>query len=155
MKLKASERPHPRDRIRETGRIISITDLNRVDETRGNITVEEGNLMVNEKHIDRQTCGHHVVTKQNAPQETPEFLSGHNPAHREPTQPQNMIRQMTPLYLCWKTPANGHPKTTTLQLTSQQQPTTSAILKPASTSTSMFDGKNKKVELFETSFKQC
>ena len=35
------------------------TDLIRVDETRGNITVEEGDLLVNEKNIDRQTYAHH------------------------------------------------------------------------------------------------
>ena len=35
------------------------TDLNRIDETRANITVEEGDLLVNEKNIDRQTYAHH------------------------------------------------------------------------------------------------
>ena len=31
------------------------TNLNRIDKTRGNITVEESHLLVNEKNIDRQT----------------------------------------------------------------------------------------------------
>ena len=39
--------------------INSHMDLNRIDETRGNITVEEGDLLVNEKNIDRQTDAHH------------------------------------------------------------------------------------------------
>ena len=42
-----------------SSRINSHTDLNRIDETRGNITVEEGDLLVNEKNIDRQTYSHH------------------------------------------------------------------------------------------------
>ena len=36
-------------------RINSRTDLNRIDETRGNITVEEGDWRVKEMNIDRQT----------------------------------------------------------------------------------------------------
>ena len=39
--------------------INSLTDINRIDETRGNITVEEGDLLSNEKNIDRQTYAHH------------------------------------------------------------------------------------------------
>ena len=35
------------------------TDLNGIDETRGKITLEEGNLLVNEKNFDRQTYAHH------------------------------------------------------------------------------------------------
>ena len=42
-------------------RINSQTDLNWIDETRGNITAEEGDLLVNEKNIDRQIYTHHVI----------------------------------------------------------------------------------------------
>ena len=35
-------------------RILSCTGLNKIDETRGNITVEEGYLVVYEKIINRQ-----------------------------------------------------------------------------------------------------
>ena len=42
-----------------SSRIHSRTEPNRIDETRGNITVEEGDLLVNEKNIDRQTHTHH------------------------------------------------------------------------------------------------
>ena len=38
--------------------------LNRIDENRGKITVEDGDLLVNEKNIDRQTYAHHMVTGQ-------------------------------------------------------------------------------------------
>ena len=41
-------------------RLNSRTDLNRIDETRGNITVEESDLLVNERNIDRQT---HFITR--------------------------------------------------------------------------------------------
>ena len=42
-----------------SSRINSHTDLNRIDETRGNTTVEESDFLVNEKNIDRQTHAHH------------------------------------------------------------------------------------------------
>ena len=71
-------------RTTASSRINSHADLNTIDETRGNITVKEGDLLVNEKIIDRQTHAHHKVTGQNAPQEIPEFLCGHVPA-----QPHN------------------------------------------------------------------
>ena len=40
-------------------RIKSRTDLNRIDETRGSITVNEGDFLVNENCFDRQTHTHH------------------------------------------------------------------------------------------------
>ena len=43
-----------------SSRINSHTELNRIDETRGNITVEGGDLLVNETNIDRQTHAHHI-----------------------------------------------------------------------------------------------
>ena len=42
-----------------SSRINSHTDSNKIDETRGYITVEEGYLLVNDKNIDRQTHTHH------------------------------------------------------------------------------------------------
>ena len=42
-----------------SSRVNSHTDLNRIDETRGNIIVERGDLLVNERNIDRQTHTHH------------------------------------------------------------------------------------------------
>ena len=43
-----------------SSKINSYSDLNRIDETRGNITVEEGALLVDEKNIDRQTYAHYT-----------------------------------------------------------------------------------------------
>ena len=42
-----------------SGRIHSRSDLNKIDETRGNVTVEEGDLVVNKKIFDRQSLTHH------------------------------------------------------------------------------------------------
>ena len=53
-------------RMSASSRVNSHTDLNRIDETRDNITVEEGDLLVNERNIDRQTHAHHTVIKNYA-----------------------------------------------------------------------------------------
>ena len=139
-------------------------DLSRIDETRRNITVEGGDLMVNEKNIDRQTHAHHMLSGQNDPHEIPEFLSGHVLAHREPTQPQNMIRQMSrdttlPILENTHKRATNYHNTSNNRLAkkisrtaSHQRPTTSALLEPASTNTLVLDGKNEKFELFEDLF---
>ena len=42
-----------------SSRVHSRTDLNRIDETRGNFTVEEGDLLVNEKTL---TGKHTLIT---------------------------------------------------------------------------------------------
>ena len=72
-------------RLTDSSRMNSYTDLNRLDETPVNLTVEEGDWLVNEKKIDRQTHAHHIVTGENAAQEAPEILSRHVLTHREPT----------------------------------------------------------------------
>ena len=46
-------------RMTASSRMHSHTDLNKIDETRSNFTVEEGDLMVNGKNIDRQKHTHH------------------------------------------------------------------------------------------------
>ena len=48
-------------RMTASSKINSHTDLNMIDGTRDNITVEEGNLLVNEKNMDRQTYAHQSV----------------------------------------------------------------------------------------------
>ena len=45
-----------------SSRINSRTKLNRIDETRGNITVHEGDFLVIERNSDRQTHTHHIYT---------------------------------------------------------------------------------------------
>ena len=41
-----------------SSRINSHTDQKRIDDTRGIITLEEGDFLVNESNIDRQTHAH-------------------------------------------------------------------------------------------------
>ena len=71
-----------------SSKINSRTDLNSIDDTRGDITVREDNLLVNEENINQQTHTYHMVTGQNASQENLGFLSGHVPTHCEPRQPR-------------------------------------------------------------------
>ena len=144
-----------------SSRINSHRDLLRIDKTRGNITIENGDLLVKEKNVAWQTSAHRMVAGQNAPQEVPELLSGYVLAQREPTQPQNMIRQMSrattlPFF------ENTHKRASTDHNTSinrlaeasasPKQPTTSAILKLASTDTKMFGEKSENFEVFENLF---
>ena len=49
-------------RVNASSWMNSNADLNRIDETRGKITVEEGDLLVNEKNIDRQSYSAHNTT---------------------------------------------------------------------------------------------
>ena len=59
------EGPHLTASIRKN----YYTDLNKIDETRGNSTVEIGDLWVNEGNIELQTHTLHMVTGENVPQE--------------------------------------------------------------------------------------
>ena len=105
-----------------------------------------------------------MVTGQNAPEEILEFLSGHVPTHRQSTQQQNMIRQLSRgntlpiLENTHKQASKGH-NTSIKKLakaiagvSSQQRPTKFAILKPESTNTLMFDGRNEKFKQFADLF---
>ena len=61
-----------------SSKILSHRDFNKIDETRGNFTVEEGDLVVNERNFELQTDTHDMVTGENAPQETSDFLYVHH-----------------------------------------------------------------------------
>ena len=45
----------------------SHRDIIRIDETRGNIAVEGGDLLVNERNIDRPTHTHHIYPRRTRP----------------------------------------------------------------------------------------
>ena len=47
-----------------SSKMNSYSDSNRIDEILGNFTVEEGDLFVNEKNIDRQTYADHSENNQ-------------------------------------------------------------------------------------------
>ena len=55
-------------RMTASSRIKSHWDLNRIDEPRGNVIVEEGDLFVNRKTTDRQSYAHRIPphTKANS-----------------------------------------------------------------------------------------
>ena len=65
-----------------SNRINSHTDIKRIDETRGKLTVVEVGLLVNGKNIDRQTYAYHMVTGRNTQQDFRELFSGHVLGHR-------------------------------------------------------------------------
>ena len=65
-----------------SSRINSHTDLNRINETRGNITVEESDLLVNDRNIDRQTHTHYSCNLS--------ALHGHQKLHL-PIIPQSIL----------------------------------------------------------------
>ena len=44
-----------------SNRIHPHTDLDKIDETRGNVTVERADLAVNERNIDRETHSSQVI----------------------------------------------------------------------------------------------
>ena len=46
-----------------SSRINSKTDLHNVDETRGNISVDGGDLLVNDKNFDQQSHTHHKTVQ--------------------------------------------------------------------------------------------
>ena len=97
----------------------------------------------------------------------PKFFSGHIPTHREPTQPQHMIRKLS-----WDTTLPKLDDTNKWApidllisinrsaqiiagIASPQRPTTSSILKPGSTNTILFDIRNKKLKASKNCSIQC
>ena len=64
--------------IQETAssRINSRTELKRIDETRGNNTKEESNLLFNGRNINRQTHTLHKVTEKTAHKKLPNSSLG-------------------------------------------------------------------------------
>ena len=63
-------------RMTASSRINSHRDLKRIDETRANIIVEGGDLLVNKKNIDRQTYAHRKISSNSLKQDNlPESLS--------------------------------------------------------------------------------
>ena len=144
-------------------RIHPHVDSSKINATRAFITREENDLLVNEKNTYRQTHSHYMVTWVNAPKGILEFLLGHIPAHRVPTQPKNTIWQLSGdttspiLENAHKRACNDHNTSINrlveamVGIASQQRLTTSAILKQLSTNT-FFDGKNEEFELFQDLF---
>ena len=111
---------------------------------------------------------HHTVTRQTAQtNQFPEFLTGRTQTPRNPPshQYQNLSTQVSKdsnLLVVEQTPRNqnldANNSITRLAdaiagITTQQRPQAATMLKPVSTNTLIFDGKNEKFELFEDLFR--
>ena len=110
---------------------------------------------------------HHMVTGQTAQtNQFPEFLTGHIQTPRNPSthQYQNLSTQVSQdnnLPVAEQTTRHqnldannsiNRPADAIAGITTQQRPQTATMLKPVSTNTLIFDGKNEKFELFEDLF---
>ena len=110
---------------------------------------------------------HHMVTGQTAQtNQFPESLSGRLQTPRNPSfhQYQNLSTQVSQdknLPVVEQTPTNQNLEANNSNnrladaiagVTTQQRPQAATMLKPVSTNTSIFDGKNEKFELFEDLF---
>ena len=111
--------------------------------------------------------GHHMVTGQTAQtNQFPEFLTGRTvtPSNPPSHQYQNLSTQVSQdnnLPVVEQTPRNQNLDANNsiyrladaiAGITTQQRPQAAAMLKPVSTNTLIFDGKNEKFELFEDLF---
>ena len=111
--------------------------------------------------------GHHMVTGQLVQtNQFPEFLTGriHTPRNPSALQYQNLSTQVSQdnnLPVVERTPTNQNLDANNsinrladaiAGITTQQRPQEATMLKPVSTNTLIFDGKNEKFELFEDLF---
>ena len=144
---------------------LGVTNKN--DETRHNIQEEVSELSVPGTHFDRQPQTHHMVTGQTAQiNQFPELLTGRILTPRNPPshQYQNLSTQVSQdnnLPVLEQTLRNHNSDANNsinrladaiAGITTQQRPQATTMLKPVSTNTLIFDGKNEKFELFEDLF---
>ena len=154
---------------------LDVSNVN--DETRHNIPDEVSELSAPETHFDRQAHTHHLVTVPSNPNhhmkaeqtaqtnQFPEFLTGCIVTPRNPPshQYQNLSTQVSQdnnLPVVQQTPRNQNLDANNslnrladaiAGIANQQRPQAATMLKPVSTNTLVFDGKNEKFELFEDS----
>ena len=149
----------------ENNDILLVSNVN--DETGHSIPDEVSELLAPETHFDRQPHTHHMVTGQTA-QTThiPEFLTGRILTQRNPPSHQNenlstQVSQDNNLPMVEQTPRNQNSDANNsinrladaiAGIATQQGPQAATMLKPVSTNALVFDGKNKKFELFEDLF---
>ena len=158
-----------------------LNTTNGNDETRQNIHDEVSELSVPGTHFDRQPHTHHTVTaaKEHShnrhhmvtgqtaqTNQFPEFLTGRTQTPRNPPsqQYQNLSTQVSQdnnLPVVEQTPRNQNLDANNsinrladaiAGITTKQRPQAATVLKPVSTKTLIFDGKNEKFELFEDLF---
>ena len=149
----------------ENNNTLRVSNVN--DETRQNIPDEVSELSVPETHFDRQPHTHHMVTGQSAQtNQIHEFLTGriltpHNPPSHQYQNLSTQVSQDNNLPVVEQTPRNQNSDANNsinrladaiAGITTQQRPQAATMLKPVSTNTLIFDGKNEKFELFEDLF---
>ena len=166
----------PFETASENNNTLNVADIN--DETRHNSQIEVGELSVHGTYFDRQPhtrrmasglCEetHHMVTGQTAQtNQFPEFHTGRIQTPRNPSahQYQNLSTQVSQdnnLPVVEQTPLHQNLDANNsinrladaiAGITTQQRPQAATMLKPVSTNTLIFDGKNEKFELFEDLF---
>ena len=136
--------------------ILHVSNVN--DETRPKTPDEVSELSATETHFDRQTHTHHMVTGQTAQtNQIPEFLTGRILTPRNPPSQhhQNLSTQVSqnnnlPMVEQTSRNQNSNANNSINCLVDAQAAT---MLKPVSTNTIIFDGKNEKFELFHTILK--
>ena len=140
---------------------------NAIHETRHNIPDGVSDMSLPETHFDQQPQTHHMVTGQTAQtNQFTEFLTGRILTPRNPPshQYQNLSTQVSkdnnlPRVEQTRRNENSDANNSINSLAdaiagvaTQQRPQAATILKPVSTNTLIFDGKNEKFELFEDLF---
>ena len=147
-------------------------------ETRHNNPDEVSELSVPETHFERQAHTHHMMTGPSNPNhhmvtgqtaqtnQFPELLTGRivTPRNQPSHQYQNLSTQVSQdnnLPVVEQTPRNQNLDANNsinrladaiAGIATQQRPQAATMLKPVSTNTLIFDGKNEKFELFEDLF---
>ena len=144
---------------------VGVSNVN--DETRHDIPDEVSELSVPETRFNRQPHTHHMVTGQTAqPNQFPEFLTGRIVPPRNPPshQYQNLSTQVSQdnnLPVVEQIPRNQNSDANNsinrladaiAGIATQQRSQAATMLKPVSTNTLNFDGKNEKFEVFEDLF---
>ena len=148
------------------------------DETRHNFPDQVSEFSIPETRFDRQPHTHHMVTGPSNPNhhtmtgqtaqtnQFPEFFTGRISKPRNPPsyQYQNLSTQVSQdknLPVVEQTPRNQNSEANNsinrladaiAGIATQQRPQAATMLKPVSTNTLIFDGKNEKFELFEHLF---
>ena len=149
----------------ENNHILHISNIN--DETRHNIPDEVSELSVPETHFERQTHTHQMVTGQTTQtNQVLEFLTGRILSPRNPPahQYQNLSTQILQDNILPKveqTPRNQNSDAinwinrladANAGNATQQTPQAATMLKPITTNTIIFNGKNENFDFFEDLF---
>ena len=148
----------------ENNNTLGVSNVN--DETRHNIPDRASELSVPLLHFDRQHT-HHMVTGQTAQSSqflefpTGRILTTRNPPSHQYQNLSTPVSQDNNLPMLEQTSRNQNSDANNsinrlvdaiAGIATQQRPQAATMLKPVSTTTLLFDGKNEKFKLFEDLF---